>query len=173
MTIIEILEEALKIEEDDRGFYLSGMNQSRNILSKETFKKLAEDELVHIQRIREGCEMINKGEPFSYEYREGLRKSSREYFENVFAETKKQANEMITAEVKELDLIRVAMERESKSHLFYIERAKEVMEGKKKEFLDFLATEEYRHYNLLFNTGDFLTRSSEGGNRENQPPREG
>jgi len=54
LTIQEVLEQALKMEEDGRQFYLEGYDRVTSPLSKEVLKRLADEELVHIERIKEG-----------------------------------------------------------------------------------------------------------------------
>ena len=53
MTIQEVLEQALKMEEDGRQFYLEGYERVSSPLSKEVLKRLADEELVHIERIKD------------------------------------------------------------------------------------------------------------------------
>ncbi|HXL03042.1 MAG TPA: ferritin family protein [Candidatus Atribacteria bacterium] len=173
MTIQEVLEQALKMEEDGRQFYLEGYERVSSSLSKEVLKRLADEELVHIERIKEGYNKVTKGEAFAVENWGGIRKPTREYFDNVFTEARKNMNEIITPGAQELDVIQASMDLESKSHQFYVEKSKEVEDDKVREFLDFLASEEYRHYNLLFNTYEYLSNPTSWYYREEKPIFEG
>ncbi|NSW75999.1 MAG: ferritin family protein [Candidatus Atribacteria bacterium] len=173
MSLEEILVQALQMEEDGRNFYLEGSEKVTNPLSKEVLKRLADEELVHIEKIQEGYTKIKNQETFTFEGWGGVRKSSREYFENVFAEAKKHMNELVTPQAGELETIKMAMDLESKSHHFYVEKMKVVTDREMVNFLDFLASEEYRHYNLLFNTHEYLSSPSEWYYKDEKPIFEG
>jgi rubrerythrin len=173
MNLEEILAQALQMEEDGRNFYLSGLERVANPLSKEVLKKLADEELIHMEKIQEGYNKIKNREAFTFEGWGGVRKSSREYFENVFTEAKRHMNELVPPQTGELDTIKMAMDLESKSHHFYVEKMKVVDNREVASFLDFLASEEYRHYNLLFNTHEYLSSPTEWYYREEKPIFEG
>ncbi len=173
MTVEEVLEEALKLEEDGRKFYLDGMNRVKNGLSKETLNRLADEEFIHMERIREGYERIQEGKSFAWDSRNNIRKSSREFFENVFTEAQKNKEELVTPASEETDVLQTAMDLESKAHRFYLDQAKATSDEKVKEFLDFLASEEYRHYNLLYNTLEYISNPTEWNYREEKPIFEG
>ncbi|WP_017872906.1 ferritin family protein [Candidatus Caldatribacterium saccharofermentans] len=173
MNLEVIFEFALKMEEDGRQFYLSGISRVANPLSKEVLKRLADEELVHIERIQEGFERISKGQQFVFESWGGIRKSTREYFENIFTEAQKHTEKLIPPTSEELDILQTAMDLESKAHRFYVEKRKEVQEKDVQDFLDFLASEEYRHYNLLFNTYEYLRSPEEWHFGEEKPIFEG
>ena len=173
MRLEEILTQALQMEEDGRNFYLQGLETVTSPLSKEVLKRLADEELIHIEKIQEGYNKIKNQETFTFEGWGGVRKSSREYFENVFTEAKKHMNELLTPQTGEMETIKMAMDLESKSHQFYVQKMKVVSERDVINFLDFLASEEYRHYNLLFNTHEYLSNPSEWYYREEKPIFEG
>lgn len=173
MTIQEVLEEALQLEKDGRDFYLKGLEIVKGNLGKEVLKRLADEELEHMDRIREGYDRIKKGEEFSTKSPEGIKKSSREYFENIFTEAKKQIGDLISHGDQEIDVLKTAMDLESKSHQFYVEQSKTMEDKKVKDFLDFLASEEYRHYNLLYNTLEYVSNPTEWYYQEEKPIFEG
>jgi len=169
----KLLQYALKMEEDGRNFYLEGANRVKNQLAKEVLTHLADDELDHIERIQEGYERVIKNESFTTKNIQGLRRSSREYFENIFTEAQKKSQELIEYEAEELDILKTALDLESKSHQFYSEQIGEQSDEQVKQFLDFLASEEYRHYNLIFNTIQYITNPSEWYYQEEKPIFEG
>lgn len=173
MNLEDVLIQALRMEEDGRNFYLEGLGRVENPLSKEVLKRLADEELVHMEKIQEGYNRIKNQETFTFESWGGVRKSSREYFENVFTEAKKHMNELVTPKAGELETIKMAMDLESKSHQFYVDKMKTVENREVASFLDFLASEEYRHYNLLFNTHEYLSNPTEWYYREEKPIFEG
>ncbi|BER92306.1 ferritin family protein [Thermatribacter velox] len=173
MELQELLQRALKMEEDGRNFYLEGAGRVKNQLAKEVLNHLADDELDHIERIKEGYERITKNEPFATKEIQGLKRSSREYFENIFTEAQKKSQELIKHEAEELDILKTALDLESKSHQFYSEQIGEQSDEQVKQFLDFLASEEYRHYNLIFNTIQYITNPTDWYYQEEKPIFEG
>ncbi|MGQ9621826.1 MAG: ferritin-like domain-containing protein [Candidatus Caldatribacteriaceae bacterium] len=173
MTLESIFEFALKMEEDGRAFYLEGVSRVQNALSREVLKILADEELTHIERIQEGYEKIRKGEVFVFESWGGIRKPTQEYFENVFTEARRGMEELVPPTSEELDVLKMAMDLESKAHEFYAKKKKETENKEVQNFLDFLASEEYRHYNLLFNTYEYLENPKEWHFGEEKPIFEG
>jgi rubrerythrin len=156
LTDLTVFELALQNKNDIYKFYLEKSNQLLNLLSKEIFKKIIEDESFHLQRIQEGYEQIKKGELFTNGSREGLRKSSRECFDSIFSEIVQDQTQSSSLLLTEIEIIDQAMALETSIHRFFVTIEKEIDDQKIKDFLSFLAGEEYRHFNLLFNTREYL-----------------
>lgn len=156
LTHLAVFELALQNKNDIYQFYFEKSNQLVNLLSKEIFKKIIEDESFHLQRIQEGFEQIKKGEIFSNGSREGLRKSSRECFDSIFSEVVQDRTQSASTWLNDIEIIDQAMALETSIHCFFITVEKETDDQKIKDFLSFLAGEEYRHFNLLFNTKEYL-----------------
>ena len=156
MTDLTVFELALQNKNDIYKFYLEKSNQLLNLLSKEIFKKIIEDESFHLQRIQEGYEQIKKGELFTNGSREGLRKSSRECFDSIFSEIVQDQTQSSSLLLTEIEIIDQAMALETSIHRFFVTIEKEIDDQKIKDFLSFLAGEEYRHFNLIFNTREYL-----------------
>jgi rubrerythrin len=156
LTNLTVFELALQNKNDMYQFYLEKSNQLLNLLSKEIFKKIIDDESFHLQRIQEGYEQIKKGEIFSNGSREGLRKSSRECFDSIFSGIAQDQTQSSSLLLTEIEIIDQAMVLETSIHRFFVTIEKEIDDQKIKDFLSFLAGEEYRHFNLLFNTREYL-----------------
>jgi len=156
LTNLTVFELALQNKNDIYKFYLEKSNQLLNLLSKEIFKKIIEHESFHLQRIQEGYEQIKKGELFTNGSREGLRKSSRECFDSIFSEIVQDQTQSSSLLLTEIEIIDQAMALETSIHRFFVTIEKEIDDQKIKDFLSFLAGEEYRHFNLLFNTREYL-----------------
>lgn len=60
-NFIELLHEAEGIEQDGHRYYLSSSEKSVNKFAKELFKRLAEEEMVHYNRIREIAVKLSEG----------------------------------------------------------------------------------------------------------------
>jgi len=153
LTVFEL---AFQNKNDMYLFYLEKSNHLVSLLSKEIFKKIKEDESFHLQKIQEGLDQIKKGEIFSNGSREGLRKSSRECFDSIFSEIVQDQTQITSSWFTDLEIIDQAMTLETNIHRFFVTIEKEVADQKMKDFFSFLAGEEYRHFNLLFNTREYL-----------------
>ncbi|NLJ49047.1 MAG: hypothetical protein GX428_05585 [Candidatus Atribacteria bacterium] len=156
MDSLTVFELALQNKNDMYQFYLEKSNQLVNLLSKEVFKKIREDEFFHLQRIQEGLDQVKKGEIFSNGSREGLRKSSRECFDSIFSDIVQDQTQFASNWLSDIEIIDQAMALETGIHRFFVTIEKEVDDQKMKDFLSFLASEEYRHFNFLFNTREYL-----------------
>ena len=161
MTDLTVFELALQNKNDIYKFYLEKSNQLLNLLSKEIFKKIIDDESFHLQRIQEGYEQLRKGEIFSNGSREGLRRSSRECFDSILSEIVQDKNQSSSPLLSEIEIIDQAMALETSIHRFFVTSEKEIGDQKINDFLSFLAGEEYRHFNLLFNTREYLNGCQE------------
>lgn len=161
MSDLNVFELALHNKKDIYQFYLEKSNQLQNLLCKEIFKKIIDDESFHLQRIQEGYEQLRKGEIFSNGSREGLRRSSRECFDSIFSEIVQDKNQSSSPLLTEIEIIDQAMALETSIHRFFATSEKEIGDQKIKDFLSFLAGEEYRHFNLLFNTREYLNDCQE------------
>ena len=161
MSDLTVFELALHNKKDIYQFYLEKSNQLQNLLCKEIFKKIIDDESFHLQRIQEGYEQLRKGEIFSNGSREGLRRSSRECFDSIFSEIVQDKNQSSSPLLTEIEIIDQAMALETSIHRFFATSEKEIGDQKIKDFLSFLAGEEYRHFNLLFNTREYLNDCQE------------
>jgi rubrerythrin len=161
LSDLTVFELALHNKKDIYQFYLEKSNQLQNLLCKEIFKKIIDDESFHLQRIQEGYEQLRKGEIFSNGSREGLRRSSRECFDSIFSEIVQDKNQSSSPLLTEIEIIDQAMALETSIHRFFATSEKEIGDQKIKDFLSFLAGEEYRHFNLLFNTREYLNDCQE------------
>ena len=141
MTDLTVFELALQNKNDIYKFYLEKSNQLLNLLSKEIFKKIIEDESFHLQRIQEGYEQIKKGELFTNGSREGLRKSSRECFDSIFSEIVQDQTQSSSLLLTEIEIIDQAMALETSIHRFFVTIEKEIDDQQIKAFLSFLAGE--------------------------------
>jgi rubrerythrin len=76
---------------------------------------------------------------------------------NIFMEMK-EMKESFVFDKDEIDLYKKALEIEEKSKKFYLEKAKEVQDQKQKDLLLKIAEEENRHYFLVENLIDFMSK---------------
>ncbi len=142
------VELALQFEKDGYEFYIDRSKRAGNKLAGEMFKFFADDEAVHIKRIKE----FIRGK-----YKTGAprREEPRERLKTVFSEMKDDFKQSLS-EADEMSALKTAMEIEKDGHTFYEKAANEALGGDEKDLFNFLKDEESQHYQILKNTYDFL-----------------
>jgi rubrerythrin len=141
----KILEEAIRFETDGREFFLKAAEKSKNHFAKTIFQLIAEEELGHLQKIKQfyqGYSVSEKEEiPLTIE-KKGL-------LQNVFQQAKEQMDQRIIVDADELEAIRLAIQLEIKGHEFYDRLAKEATGDFEKVFYKHLAQAEDIHFSIL------------------------
>lgn len=144
---MDIFEYAMDLEEEGRKYYLELADQAPHQGMKRIFERLAEDEQKHYNVIKE----MEKEHP-PVEETEVLRESK-----NIFTEMKEEGD-YPDFDQSHADLYRKALKIEEKSRDFYLEKSGEVEDAGQKEIFQKLAEEEKKHYFLLDNLIEFVTR---------------
>ena len=158
--IFKVLNESLEMEKKGHKFYKEGAEKIKNSLGRKMLTRLAEDELIHIKRIKDIYESL-KSENFS---EVKIEEAPVEQFEQIFSRMKDQMDEAVDdlseVGVDDEEIINVALELESHAKFYYLEAAKKSKNEKVKHFYEMLAKEEKNHYDLLVNTNKYLENPS-------------
>ncbi|MFQ5721031.1 MAG: ferritin family protein [Candidatus Aminicenantales bacterium] len=144
---MNVFDYAMEMEADGRKFYLEIAAKSKNQGIKTIAKMLANDEQKHfniLKKLKEEQPVLEKTE---------ILKNAK----NVFAEMKDKIDEFIKPE-SEIELYKKAQEIEKKSENFYLEKAEGLKENYQKEIFKKIAEEEKKHYFLLENIIQFVSR---------------
>ncbi len=152
--VTQALETALQMEVEGKEFYYEASQRSDNPLVKKLLQRLAEEEDVHMQKIREVYEAIKSRAEWpeketTFKYEKSLRNVFREAIEDMDREAK--------ASSSELETIKIAMNMEDRSYNFYRSRDEEAASSAEKSFYRALAAEERGHYLTLFDSSEYLT----------------
>ncbi len=145
---MDIFEYAMQMEKDGEDFYREVAQQSPNRGIKTILTMLADEEVRHYNAI----EKMKSAEPVQLAEGSVLTKAK-----NVFAQLK-ESGEKFTSETNQIGLYKKALDIEKKSQDFYTEKAGEVSDTNAKELFLRLAQEEQKHYVLVENIIDFLSR---------------
>ncbi len=145
---MEIFEYAMQMEKDGEDFYRDLARQMPGRGIKTILTMLADDEARHYKAI----EKMKSDEPSELVDTTVLTDAR-----NVFAQLK-ESGEQFTSETNHVRLYNKALDIEAKSRDFYNEKAGEVSNANAKEFFIRLAREEQKHYVLVENIIDFLSR---------------
>jgi rubrerythrin len=153
------LEEAIRFEIDGREFFLKAAQKAKNYFAKLIFETIAEEELGHIQRVKEIYERsaTSEGQPPAPFV------TQRSNLENVFQRAKKETDQKLMANADEVEAIRLGIQLEIKGHEFYKRLAEEAHSEFEKAFYQQLAQEESHHFSILHQVEETVMKSSSFG----------
>jgi rubrerythrin len=146
---MDIYEYAMQMEKDGEDFYREIARQSPNKGIKTIVTMLADDEVRHYNAIEkmksdEASELVDTAVLTDAK--------------NVFVQLKESGEKFTSDETNQIRLYQKALDIEKKSRDFYTQKAGEVSGANVKELFLRLAGEEQKHYVLVENIIDFLSR---------------
>jgi rubrerythrin len=149
----QALELALKMEKEGREFYLKAGQKSKNQLGQKLFRSLADAELEHMEKIKR----IHTALTGNARWPEGDTSFVKGKLpRTVFAEALDNLGQLVKATSDDLEALRMGMDLENKSLLFYLDRSGQVTSGGERQFYQALVAEERGHYLLLFDSYEYL-----------------
>ena len=157
--IQKALEEAIRFEVDGREFFLQAAEKAETYLAQSIFKVLAEEELGHIQKVKEvhrRC-LSSEKEVFLSPI------SEKSHLENVFQQAKREMDPKTLMKTGELEAVRLALQLEIKGHDFYKRLAQEANSDVERAFYDQLAEEESVHFSVLRQMEEALINATSFG----------
>ena len=144
---MDIFEFAINMEKDGEQFYRDLAARTQNTGVRNILTMLADEEVKHIQAIQ-----AIQTEEYETKPADVLGTAK-----NIFQRMKEFGEEFKT-DTKEAEVYRQAMEIEDKSVHFYLDRADQVKLPRQKQLFLKLAEEEKKHYRLMENLTDFVSR---------------
>jgi len=144
---MDIFEYAIQMETDGEAFYRELAGQCENKGMRNIFNMLADDEVKHYHTL----EKVRKEMP------EMPRTTILSDAKNIFAQMREE-NQIFPLDIPQVELYRKAQEIEMKSEAFYREKADESGDDRLKNLLLKIADEERKHYFLLDNIIEFVTK---------------
>lgn len=153
--MLAVIKYATTMEIGGRSFYEHVADVTENKLGKKMFRKLAEDESVHLKTFGDMfTDILGSEEWKKYLNQEEYKKDT------VVQELKERIEKQGTkGHASELEALRIGMELERKSIDHYEKAAKEAKEAKAKEVFSKIIKEEMYHYDLLQAQYDNITGS--------------
>ncbi|MFQ6092343.1 MAG: ferritin family protein [bacterium] len=151
----EILEYALKFEQDGYDFYCSASEKVSNPLGKKMLQWLAREETEHKKKLKSAYEKM-KAEGKWGESAPGTEERDTFRFKTLFSQAKEKVKAIVPADVDELKALEMAMEMENKGYKFYTHAQNEIEDPEGKALLESLARDESDHYDALQNTYIYL-----------------
>jgi rubrerythrin len=159
-NITKVFEESIVMEEKGYNFYKENAEKIKNSLGRKMLQRLAEDELIHIKRIKEIYSHFSAG---TLEHLPA-QKNKPDVFTEIFDRMKGQLQEAVEdvsiVGVDDEDIINIALELESHARFYYESAAKKSTDEKIRNFYELLAKEEKYHYEILQKTHSYLENPS-------------
>lgn len=150
--IKSILEKAIKIEQEGYNFFVETSQKIKHSLGRKMLENLAEDELAHIDRIKEiYAEIVDEKEPIDIS-KVG---DTSEFFVRLRKSIEGSIEDLGEMNVDDQEIIDAAINLESKTMFFYDEIAKSTDNPKLKEFCERLSKEEHMHFEILQKIPDY------------------
>lgn len=144
---MNIFSYAMQMEAESQDYYRSLANQTDDLGLKTIFNMLADEEAKHYKIIEE---MKTKARGKVGD--SNLLSNAKAVFQKMVE------NQRFNFTMNQLELYSKAQDIEAKSKSFYLEKADEVEDDVQKEIFRKLANEEDKHYFLLQNIIDFVSR---------------
>jgi len=140
---------AMQMEKDGEAFYREIAAKTKNPGLKKIFDTLADEEVVHFNTFKQLFEKTSA---------DVMESDILDKAKSVFEEMKAAGSTDITDDTAQTDAYRKAMDAEKEAYTFYEKKAGETDDEKEKKILLTFAREERRHYRLLENVLEFVSR---------------
>jgi rubrerythrin len=144
---MDILAFAMKMEKDGEAFYKSMAQKTENSGLANILEMLADEEVKHYEVLKS----LQGGEGTLHET--DVLGRAKNIFERI-----RDFNQPISSEADQIPIYRQAMDIEKQSEDFYLDKADQVKDKRQKELFIKLAEEEKKHFYLLENVIDFISR---------------
>ena len=149
---MNVFEFAMQMEKDGEAFYREIARSTDDAGLRRIFNALADEEVTH----------YNTFKSFSEKTSMSLAESNvLEKARNIFAEMKDKGGMQVSAATAQTDAYRKAMKAEEEAYTFYEKKAAEATDEAEKKILLTFAREERRHYRLLENVLEYVSRPEE------------
>ena len=145
---MNVFDFAMNMEKEGEQFYRELAQKSSDKGLERIFNMLADDEVKHYETFQK-----MKDE----EDTENAETQILQNAKSIFAQIKEE-NQEVNPDVNQVDLYKKAQDVEKENEDFYRQKAGEVDDEKHKEIFLKIADEEKRHYHLLHNIIEFVSR---------------
>lgn len=153
----DILEEAVKLEQDGKAYYRDAAEKADNPLATHTFNHLAEMEAKHERLLRAYCDAVKEtGTCPAPEKMDTREYNLLEEAQDIFKRAQEEMEASAGATENLLELYEGAMEFERKSIDMYQKQADAADIEEQRELFAYLVNQEKKHLKLLENGQRFL-----------------
>ena len=153
-TTMEALQLAIELEREGKAFYEEAGRKSDNRLTRELLQHLAQDEDLHRRKFEQIYRTLRKGQAWpNVDPPAGAARRLRPVLDQVTGEL----GSRIQVAGSELEVLRAAMDMESKSYELYRSRSDKSALPAEKRFYKALAAEERGHHLALLDSYEYLS----------------
>jgi rubrerythrin len=153
--VFKMYQAALDMEEKGESFYEKTAKSSKTELGKKMFKMLADDELVHMARIKAIYGALKKGGEWTLKWK--TLKIKHPDIKDVFKKLAAKNKGKLKPKSTDLDAIEVGLDLEQRSIDFYRDNLAKSKDDLEKQFLEHMVVEEKTHHYLLADMKFYLT----------------
>ena len=152
-----VLSTAIKFEEDGRKLYSECIKKTEHPWGKSLFQSLADDELKHIERLKETFETLTVSEKFT---KGPLPLAAEKQWKNIFEKAKSKIDKVVKASASDIDALKLGIDFEEKGIKYYKKLSEDSKNPFEKKFYQILAQEENEHFLILKDSHELLTNPS-------------
>lgn len=149
---MNVFEFAMQMEQDGEKFYREIAAKTKDAGLKKIFNTLADEEVVHYKTFKALHEKAAA---------KAVESNVLDKAKNIFTEMKAKGGLQVSADTPQIDAYKQAMKAEQEAFTFYEKKAAEAKDAGEKDILLTFAREERRHYRLLENVIEFVSRPEE------------
>lgn len=150
MELKKAFQTALDFEQKGHKIYEEIANKTKNPIVAKTFRYLANQELIHIEEIKEYIEKLNNG------HKVGLRGDKLKETQKFFNITIKEFKKKTELSRDDLKAHETALELEQKSYDFYKKQYDRTKDKELKKFFKWLMEQENTHYELIQKAYEYI-----------------
>lgn len=171
--VLEALKFAIKFEKDGYNFYTKASKKTKNLVGKEMFKYIAEEEKRHVEKVKSIYEKLKKSDEWPKAGKKSAGKKEAVGFETIFTRVKGEIVKILKVDSGDVEALKIAKEMEVEGYKFYQERAEQTDNPLEKAFYKQLVKEESKHYEILENTYEYLSNPADWFSNKERPIYEG
>jgi rubrerythrin len=149
----DVIAAAIRLEQDGREFYLEAAAKSDSDLAQGTFEALADDELRHMEYIRQ----VSAGE----DTLQSVNQRTYQRLRGIFAGVPDEVREAVASASGDIEALNLAIEREEQSRVAYERWGKEAETEELRSLCELLTGAELFHRQLLENVIEYLDHPSD------------
>ena len=155
----EALATAIEMEKEGQSFYKKTVEKASDKMTRDVFEFLSNEELKHIEMIKQFYEAEIAGEKTDFDKTvgEGTTLESKKAIQNLF----KGLDSKAPVDKPDLEAYRFGRDFEKKGEKFYREAIDKSTDSQVKKLFEFLVEEEKRHFQMIDDSIAFLEDPSE------------
>jgi len=151
---LTILNQAMQLEQEGRGFYLKAAQTTKDEKGQEIFRTLASDEQNHFNLIQRQHQALTRQNKWISSPQ--IKPTPLDLTKPLFPKGREALEKAVSQKSADRDALLFGLEIETKSYDLYRKAASETTNQLGKSMFEFLAGEEKGHFDILMMRYDFL-----------------